>query len=74
MLGRLYWVSIELKASLAKAEAEVGAVANADQKFGLFLAIISIFIWGGFEGLVDDLLDEPNERRAIPVDALLVLE
>jgi hypothetical protein len=32
MLGRLYWVSIEFKASLAPAEAEVGAVAKADQK------------------------------------------
>ena len=32
MLGRLYWVSVELEASLAPAEAEVGAVAKADQK------------------------------------------
>ena len=31
MLGRLYWVSVELEASLAPAEAEVGAVAKADQ-------------------------------------------
>jgi hypothetical protein len=33
MIGRLYCVSIELKASLAPAEAEVGAVAKADQLF-----------------------------------------
>ena len=33
MLGRLYWVSVELEASLAPAEAEVGAVAKADQYF-----------------------------------------
>jgi hypothetical protein len=31
MLGRLYWVSIEIKTSLAPAEAEIGAVAKADQ-------------------------------------------
>ena len=31
MLRRLYWFSVELEASLAPAEAEVGAVAKADQ-------------------------------------------
>ena len=40
MLGRLYWVSIILKASLAPAKAEVGAVAKADQNKKIFYSKI----------------------------------
>ena len=32
ILRQLYWFSVELEASLAPAEAEVGAVAKADQQ------------------------------------------
>ncbi len=37
MLGRLCWVSIQLKVSLVPAEAEVGAVAKLTKIFEIYL-------------------------------------